>query len=63
MYGAQTLAVALNGEGGTQEELFDYRQDLAQRLRLPVVCPLHEGTAALLPVIRRFISQQRQQHN
>jgi hypothetical protein len=58
MYGAQPLAVALNGEGGTHEELSDYRQDLAQRLQVPVVCPLHEGTAALLPVIRRFISQQ-----
>ena len=63
MYGAQTLAVALNGEGGTDEELSDYRQDLAQRLQLPVVCPLHEGTAALLPVIRRFISRQHQQQN
>ncbi len=63
MYGAQTLAVALNGEGGTREELSDYRQELAQRLQLPVICPLHEGTAALLPIIRRFISQQHQQHN
>jgi len=61
MYGAQTLAVALNGEGGTHEELSDYRQGLAQRLQLPVVCPLHEGTAALLPVIRRYISRQHQQ--
>ena len=26
MYGAQTLAVTLNGEGGTREELADYRQ-------------------------------------
>jgi uncharacterized NAD-dependent epimerase/dehydratase family protein len=63
MYGAQTLAVALNGEGGTDEELSDYRQELAQRLQLPVVSPLHEGTADLLPVIRRFISQQHQQKN
>jgi uncharacterized NAD-dependent epimerase/dehydratase family protein len=61
MYGAQTLAVTLNGEGGTREELSDYRQELAQRLQLPVVSPLHEGTAALLPVIRQFISQQHQQ--
>ena len=60
MYGAQTLAVTLNGEGGTREELADYRNKLAQRLQLPVVCPLHEETAALLPVIRKFISQHRQ---
>jgi len=57
MYGAQTLAITLNGEGGTQEELADYRQELAQQLQLPVVCPLQEGTAALLPVIRQFISR------
>ena len=63
MYGAQTLAVTLNGEGGTREELSDYRQDLAQQLQLPVVCPLYEGTTDLLPVIRQFISQQHQQHN
>jgi uncharacterized NAD-dependent epimerase/dehydratase family protein len=61
MYGAQTLAVALNGEGGTREELSDYRQELAQQLQLPVVCPLYEGTADLLPVIRQFISRQHQQ--
>ena len=59
MYGAQTLAVALNGEGGTHEELSDYRQDLARKLQIPVVCPLHEGTAALLPVIRQFISRHQ----
>ena len=60
MYGAQTLAVTLNDEGGTREELVDYRQRLSQQLRLPVVCPLHEGTEGLLPVIRRFISQHQQ---
>ena len=59
-YGAQTLAVALNGEGGTREELFDYQRKLARKLQLPVVCPLEKGTASLLPVIRQFISQQHQ---
>jgi uncharacterized NAD-dependent epimerase/dehydratase family protein len=57
MYGAQTLAITLNGEGGAHEELADYRQKLAQQLQLPVVCPLQEGTAALLPIIRQFISR------
>ncbi len=60
MYGAQTLAVTLNSEGGGREKLTEYRHKLSQRLRLPVVCPLHEGTEALLPVIRRFISQHQQ---
>ena len=57
MYGAQTLAVTLNGEGGSPEALAEYRQNLAQRLQLPVICPLQEGVEALLPVIRRFMSQ------
>ena len=61
IYGAQTLAVTLNGEGGTREALADYRLRLSQQLQLPVVCPLHEGTAALLPVIRLFISRHQQE--
>ena len=56
MYGAKTLAVSLNGEGGTEEELIRCQQELAQKLGLPVIRPLHEGVADLLPVIRRFIS-------
>jgi hypothetical protein len=59
MYGAQTLAVTLNDEGGTREELADVQQRLSQQLLLPVVCPLHEGMETLLPVIRQFISQHQ----
>ncbi len=57
MYGAQTLAVSLNGAGGTGEELIPYQQELAQKLGIPVIRPLQEGVADLLPVIRRFMSQ------
>ena len=60
MYGAQTLAVTLNGEGGSGEALADYRHSLAQQLHIPVVCPLGEDMESLLPVIRQFISQHRQ---
>ena len=56
MYGAQTLAVTLNGEGGDDRELGDYQQQLAEKLNLPVVRPLQEGVELLLPVIRRFLS-------
>ena len=59
MYGAETLAVTLNDEGGTHEELAEYRQRLSQQLQLPVVCPLHEGTEGLLPVIGEIISQHQ----
>jgi uncharacterized NAD-dependent epimerase/dehydratase family protein len=55
MYGAETLAVTLNGQGGTEEDLIRYQQELAQRLGRPVIRPLEEGVIDLLPVIRRFI--------
>ena len=57
MYGAQTLAVSLNGEGGTEKDLSRYQQELAQKLGIPVIRPLQEGVADLLPVIREFMSQ------
>lgn len=57
MYGANTLAVTLNGEGGDEEDLIDYQHQLADKLKLPVVRPLQEGAEGLLPVIRRFLSQ------
>ena len=60
MYGARTLAVTLNGEGGDREQLLDYRRELAERLRIPVVCPLLDGSEALLPVIHRFLAQHRE---
>jgi uncharacterized NAD-dependent epimerase/dehydratase family protein len=61
MYGAQTLAVSLNGEGGTEEEIIRYRQELAQKLGIPVIRPLQDGVADLLPVIRDFMSQNSDQ--
>lgn len=58
MYGAQTLAVSLNEEGGSEENLIRYQDELAQRLGLPVIRPLRDGVEELLPVIRRFMSYQ-----
>ncbi len=57
MYGAETLAVSLNKEGGTEEDLIRYQDELSQKLGLPVIRPLQDGVAGLLPVIRHFISQ------
>ena len=39
MFGTETLAVALNGEGGSREDLLAIRDKLAQELGIPVVCP------------------------
>lgn len=59
MYGAQTLAVTLNGEGGDEKNLMDHQQRLTDKLNLPVVRPLQEGVEGLLPAIRLFLSKRQ----
>lgn len=54
-YGAKTLAVTLNGSGGTPGELEEYQTVLADKLQIPVVRPLEEGVEALIPIIREYI--------
>ena len=58
MYGAQTLAVALNGDGGDAEKLMAYQKELSEKLQIPVIRPLEEGVESLLPVIRNFMNNQ-----
>ena len=58
-YGACTLAVTLHGEGLSGEALAHTQCRLGQRLGVPVVCPLTEGVAELVPVVQRFIEQER----
>ncbi len=55
LLGARTLALALNGEGLTREELQASRRGLERELQLPAVLPLEEGVDALVPVIRDFL--------
>ena len=55
MYGARTLAVALNSEHLSPEELSAHQRRLAAELGIPVVRPLEEGVEALVPVVREFI--------
>ncbi|MCW8801061.1 MAG: DUF1611 domain-containing protein [Desulfobacter sp.] len=56
MYGAKVIAVTLNGEGGTREELVRYAQQLKTTTKLPVIDPLNDDLSTLLPVIRAFIN-------
>jgi uncharacterized NAD-dependent epimerase/dehydratase family protein len=58
MYGAETLAVTLNGNGGDDLGLIAYQQKLSDKLALPVIRPLQEGVEPLLPVIRRFMGKE-----
>ena len=58
MYGAQTLAVALNGDGGDPESLTEHQKQLSEKLKIPVIRPLQEGVELLLPVIRNFLHRK-----
>lgn len=56
MYGAKVIAVTLNGEGGSRDDLVQYAQQLKASTQLPVLDPLNDDLTTLLPVIRAFIN-------
>ena len=55
MYGAKVIAVTLNGQGGSREDLVRYARQLKTTIALPVLDPLNDDLSTLLPVIRAFI--------
>jgi uncharacterized NAD-dependent epimerase/dehydratase family protein len=55
MYGAKVLAISLNGEGGSTEDLAAYAETIQGKTGIPVVRPLVEGVSNLLPIIRDFM--------
>jgi uncharacterized NAD-dependent epimerase/dehydratase family protein len=55
MYGAKVLAITLNGIHQSEEETKAYQQDLEARLGIPVLRPLEEGVARLIPVVKAFM--------
>jgi uncharacterized NAD-dependent epimerase/dehydratase family protein len=57
-YGAEVLAVTLNGENMRPDELRRHRDDLTQSLGIPAVIPLEEGVMSLLPLIQDFMYRQ-----
>lgn len=54
-YGAETIAVGLNGEGGSPEALKTFQERLGAELDIPVIRPLEEGLGKLRPRIRRIL--------
>jgi len=54
-YGVQTLAITLNGHGMSGAELIAEQQRLREKLGIPVVRPLEEGVAELVPVVRGLV--------
>jgi uncharacterized NAD-dependent epimerase/dehydratase family protein len=59
LYGAEVVAVTLNGEGLIAEALRESQRALAAELDLPVVRPLEEGAEALVPVVKRYLDRER----
>jgi uncharacterized NAD-dependent epimerase/dehydratase family protein len=57
-YGAETLAVALNGEHRTPEALRADRDRFREELGIPVVLPLEDGVEELVPVVREFVARE-----
>jgi uncharacterized NAD-dependent epimerase/dehydratase family protein len=59
MYGARTIAIALNTEHLSPDESAAARKRIAERLGIPVVRPLEEGVGSLLPVVRDFLLREK----
>lgn len=58
LLGARVLALTLNSDGLTADELHAERDRLSKDLCLPVVLPLEEGVEALAPVVKRYIDEE-----
>ena len=54
-YGARILALALNTEGCTETEAFDFQASYEKKLNMPVLLPLQEGVAKLPPFLREIL--------
>ncbi len=57
-YGAKTLAVTLNGEHRTPDQLRADQDRYRAELGIPVVRPLEEGVEELVPLIRDFVARE-----
>lgn len=58
LLGARTLALTLNGDGLSSDELRAERDRLSSELALPVLLPLEEGVDPLVEVIKSFVDQE-----
>jgi uncharacterized NAD-dependent epimerase/dehydratase family protein len=51
MFGVETLAIALNGEGLSKAQAMRYKHEYAEELGIPVVFPLEEGVDTLIEML------------
>lgn len=57
MYGARVLGVTLSEDRANDAQMRAHKDRLAEELDLPVVRPLVDGLAALVPAVRTFINE------
>ncbi len=57
LYGSEVLAICLNEENQTEEEMQKHQSELCERLGIPVIRPLKEGVDRLLPVIKKYLAR------
>lgn len=53
--GSKVIAVAVNTENCTTEEAFAYQKEYAASLGLPVLLPIQEGVAPMVPVLKALM--------
>jgi uncharacterized NAD-dependent epimerase/dehydratase family protein len=54
-YGSTVIAVALNTEHCTNEEVFEFQKQYEEQLQLPVLLPLQEGVEKIIPRIQKLL--------
>ncbi|MCP3951580.1 MAG: DUF1611 domain-containing protein, partial [Desulfobacterales bacterium] len=58
MYGSRVICIALNGSGGSLDELQAYAEHVQKNTNIPVVLPLVSlswGMTKILPILDQFI--------
>ena len=56
-FGSEVVALALNTEDCTLEEAKQFQQEYTERLSIPVLMPLQEGLAPVVPIIRQLVEK------
>lgn len=60
--GSKVIATAMHTEGCTPEEIQEFKAEYSGRLNLPVLLPLEEGVAELIPLLKNHCDNQKSTH-